>query len=156
MKCVVILVGIKILAYLGEGEFVLILTNWSFTWKTSTQARPGKQVSCLLFREVTPPQAQQMPSSMNRLKKSSAVALAFKLLVGPVLESSKSGIGFGRGPYDLSQVNTGVSPGSPNPRNASSSLPLSVVAVKFRKAHVAVTESSFWRTNSRIADNINT
>ena len=40
-----------------------------------------------------------------------------KLLVGPVLESSKSGIGFGRGPYDLSQVNTGVSPGSPNPRS---------------------------------------
>ena len=27
MKCVVILVGIKILAYLGEGEFDLILTN---------------------------------------------------------------------------------------------------------------------------------
>ena len=27
MKCVGILVGIKILAYLGEGEFVLILTN---------------------------------------------------------------------------------------------------------------------------------
>ena len=61
---------------------------------------------------------------MNRLKKSSVVASAFKLLVGPVLESSKSGIGFGRGPYDLSQVNTGVSAGSPNPRNASSSLPL--------------------------------
>ena len=79
---------------------------------------------------------------MNRLKKSSVVDSAFKLLVGPVLESSKSGIGFGRGPYDLSQVNTGVSAGSPNPRNASSSLPLvttlPAVAVKFRKAHVAV------------------
>ena len=50
-----------------------------------------------------------MASSMNRLK-SSAVASAFKLLVGPVLESSKSGIGFGLGLYDLSQVNTGVHP----------------------------------------------
>ena len=76
---------------------------------------------------------------MNRLKKSSAVASAFKLLFGPVLESPKSVIGFGRGPYDLSQVNTSVSAGSPNPRNASSSLPLrSAVAVKFRKAHVSV------------------
>ena len=76
---------------------------------------------------------------MNRLKKSSVVASAFKLLVGPVLESSKSGIGFGRGPYDLSQINTDVSAGSPNPGNASSSLPLrSAVAVKFRKAHFAV------------------
>ena len=125
MKCVGILVGIKILAYLGEGEFVLILTNWSFTWKTSTQARPGKQVSCVRFREVAPPRLR-LSNIMNRLKKSSVVASAFKLLVGPVLESSKSGIGFGRtrGPYDLSQVNTGVSAGSPNPRNASSSLPL--------------------------------
>ena len=53
---------------------------------------------------------ESKPSSMNRLKKSSAVASAFKLLVGPVLESSKSAIGFGRGLYDLSQVNTGVHP----------------------------------------------
>ena len=71
---------------------------------------------------------------MNRLKKSSAVASAFKLLVGPVLESPKSVIGFGRGPYDLSQVNTGVPAGSPNPRNAS----LSLTSAKFRKAHVSV------------------
>ena len=31
---------------------------------------------------------------MEQLKKSSVVASAFKLLVGPVLESSKSGIGY--------------------------------------------------------------
>ena len=108
MKCVGILVGIKLLAYLGEGEFVLILTNRSFTWKTSIQARPGKQVSCVRFREVAPPRPRpRLRLIMNRLK-SSAVASAFKLLVGLVLESPKSVIGFGRGPYDLSQVNTGV------------------------------------------------
>ena len=82
MKCVGILAGVKILAYLGEGEFVLILTNLSFTWKTSTQARPGKQVSCVRFRDVAPP---RLSNIMNRLKKSSLVASAFKLLVGPVL-----------------------------------------------------------------------
>ena len=94
MKCVGILFGIKIFAYLGE--FVLILTNLSFTWKTSTQARPGKQVSCVRFREVAPPRLnlrQRLSNIMNRLKKSSVVASAFKLLVGPVLESSKSGLG---------------------------------------------------------------
>ena len=48
-----------------------------------------------------------MASSMIN-EQSSAVASAFKLC--PVLESSKSGIGFGRGLYDLSQVNTGVHP----------------------------------------------
>ena len=78
-----------------------------------------------MFVSVKSHHRRNMASSMNRIKKSSAVASAFKLwipklFVGPVLESSKSGIGFGRGPYDLSQVNTGVSAGSPNPRNASS------------------------------------
>ena len=67
------------------------------------------------FREVTHHLSNEWhqtskPSSMNRLKKSTAVASAFKLLVGPVLESSKSAIGFGRGLYDFSQVNTGVHP----------------------------------------------